>query len=115
MGLCALLFITLGVANPVHAQSLSEVQQSVGQGVSDVVNNFDINKLAEKPQRDLLTLAIGGIAGYAAGSFFRGLGLLNVEVLGLAIIPIIGGVAGLYLANEGYFDGVRGMVGESKP
>jgi len=111
MGLCALLFMTVVVAVPAQAQSLGEVQQSVERGVSNVVDNFDVNKLTEKPQRDLLTLAIGGVAGFAVGGFLSNLGFVNIEVLGLAVIPIAGGLAGLYLANEGYFDGVRDMVG----
>jgi hypothetical protein len=109
IGLCALLLVS--VAIPTQAQSLGEAQQSIGDNVSSVVKNFDVKKLTQKPQRDLLTLAIGGIAGFAVGGFFSGLGILDIQVLGLAVIPMATGLAGIYMANEGYFDGLRDMVG----
>jgi len=99
------------LAEPTPMQSLDQAQESVERHVDKVVSNFDVSKLTEKPKRDLLTLAIGGVAGLVVGGFLGNLGIVNIEVLGLAVIPIAGGLAGLYLANEGYFDGAREMVG----
>ncbi|CAK0766671.1 conserved hypothetical protein [Gammaproteobacteria bacterium] len=137
MGLSALLFTTLAVAepaqvpklgevqrsvqsgvdtvvaaptqaSPIQVQKLGEVQQSVKSSISEVVKN--LNKLTEKPQRDFITLAMGGVSGLAAGGFLSGLSILRVEVLGFSLVPIVSGLSGIYFANEGYFDDVRSKM-----
>ena len=110
-GLCALIFMAMVAASPVQAQTIDNMMQSIGQGASNMMKGFDTGKLNAKPQRDLMTLAIGGLVGFAVGGFLTNLGILNVQVLGLAIIPMASGLAGLYLANEGYFDGARNLIG----
>lgn len=110
VGLCALFFTAPLLAGPVPSQKLDEIQQTIQNNVNAVVKNFDVNKLTEKPQRDLLTLVIGGVAGFATGGMISHLGLLRIEALGVSVIPVASGLAGIYLANEGYFDKLRGMV-----
>lgn len=96
------------------AQGLDQAQDTISKGVGDIasglgdiVKSFDADKLGEKPNRDLLTLGIGGVAGYAAGAVVSGLGLFSIDLIGISMIPVAGALAGLYLANEGYFDDLR--------
>ena len=136
MGLCALLFTTLVTAEPTQAPKLGEVQPFIQAGaasvvaapnpvqnlneisppvqsdVSDTVKKFLANVLTEKPHRDLLTLVIGGISGFAVGGVLSNGNILRVEVLGMSIIPFASGLAGIYFANEGHFDRLRNMVGD---
>lgn len=114
IGLCALFFAACVVAEPAPVQKLDEVQRSVSGNVGDVVKNFDISKLTRNPQRDFIALAVGGVVGLATGSVLSCLGILRIDVLGITLIPMTGGLAGLYLANEGYFDGLRSSL-ISKP
>ncbi|KOR29251.1 hypothetical protein TI03_02770 [Achromatium sp. WMS1] len=121
----SLLFIGFMFTSPAYSQNTQNVltsptlvpcaQQSLSSnitsGISDMLGSVDMNKLTAKPQKDLLTLAIGGLVGFATGSFLSGLGILNIEVLGLAVIPLASGLAGIYFANEGYFDNARNMIG----
>ncbi|CAK0750073.1 exported hypothetical protein [Gammaproteobacteria bacterium] len=107
MGLCALLVTTLVTAEPIEAPKLDDVKKSVQNGVDSIVINLN---LTGKSQRDLLTFAIGGAAGFAAGGLVSGLGLLRVDALGMPVVPIASGLVGIYLANVGYFDKLRGMV-----
>jgi hypothetical protein len=114
LGLLALMAATLVVATPAGAENLGGVQQSIQQTVKGAVDSFSVDKLTSKPSRDLLTLVIGGAVGFIAGGLVNGLGILRIDAFGVALIPIATGLVGIYLANEGYFDQLRGMV-DAKP
>jgi len=106
-----LLFcVMLLIASPTFGQTLDEVQQSIKNSFNSMLSGLDVKKFTATPQRDLLTLGIGGVAGFTAGSLFSSLGLVRIEVLGVALIPVVSGLAGIYFANEGYFDSVRDAV-----
>jgi len=95
----------------IIAQTQSQIEKgvdSITSGIGEIVNSFDADKLKQKSDRDLLTLGIGGAAGYAVGAVVSGIGLVNINLIGISMIPVAGALAGIYLANEGYFDKVRG-------
>ncbi len=106
--LWGLLLMVLIGSSSAQAQSLEGVQQSIRDGITTMANG--VNKLAEKPNRDFLTLVIGGGVGYFAGKFVSGISLLEIQALAISLMPLAGGIAGVYLANEGYFDGVRDAI-----
>lgn len=110
IGLSALMLVTFMIATPASARGLDGVLQSIGDSASAVVNSIDVKKLEVQPQRGLLTLALGGVVGFAVGGLITNMGILNIQVLGLSVIPILSGVAGFYLANEGYFDMAKGTI-----
>ncbi|KOR31856.1 hypothetical protein TI05_10980 [Achromatium sp. WMS3] len=99
------------VADTVTKKAPNSIVTRVTDKVGNMINSVDVKKWSAKPQRDLMTLAIGGLVGFATGSFLSGLGLLNIEILGIAMIPLASGLAGIYFANEGHFDGTRDLIG----
>ncbi len=111
--IAALLAMALSIA-PARAQSLSvppEAQQGVDkitEGLGDIMGSFQTGDIDTTPKRDTVTLVIGGVAGFVVGSMVSG--VINVQVLGLSIVPIAGALLGLYLGNEGYLDGLRNMI-----
>lgn len=113
-GLCALLFTTCVVAEPIQIQPIDKGQQSIQSSVGEMAPSLDVDKLAKNPKRDFTTLAMGGIGGLAVGSMLSCWGIWRIEVLGRTLAPITGGLVGLYLANEGYLNGLRGAL-DSKP
>lgn len=118
--IAVLLGLTLATStNWAFAQSrvLNDAQQQIEQGVDDItsgigdmVQSFDPDKLSQTPSRDLLTLGIGGAAGYMVGSIVSGIGIFSIDLIGISVIPVAGALAGIYLANEGYFDDIREML-----
>jgi len=110
-----LVFAALVTVTEAQARSFDGVMESIGQSAGDVVNSLDVKKFAVHPQRDLLTLALGGVIGFALGGIFTNMGILNVQVLGVSIIPLASGVAGFYLANEGYFDVAKETIAPVTP
>lgn len=109
MRFCALLAMLITVT-PASAKSLGGVLQSIGDTASEVVNSIDVKQLAAQPQRDLLTLALGGVVGFAVGGLLANMGIVNIQILGVSVIPIVSGVVGFYLANEGYFDVAKDTI-----
>jgi len=110
MSLCAVVLIMSITSAPVQARSLGGVMESISESANQVVDSLDVKKLAVQPQRDLLTLALGGTIGFALGGIVTNMGLVNIQVLGISVIPIASGVAGMYLANEGYFDATKETI-----
>lgn len=115
ISLCTIVLATLVTTTEVKARSIGGMMESIEQGASQMVDSLDVNKLVVQPQRDLLTLAMGGVIGFALGGIFTNLGIVNVQILGVSIIPIASGVAGFYLANEGYFDNAKETIAPSTP
>jgi len=104
--------VTSVVAVPTQVQNPNEINQPVQSDVGDTVKKFIAGVLTEKPRRDFLTLVIGGISGFAVGGVLSSGNIFRVEVLGSSIVPFAGGLAGIYFANEGHFDRLRNMLGD---
>ncbi len=102
-------------AGDALSRGVDQAGDMVGRGVDglqrgfeDVTRQFQSGDIDTTQKRDTLTLAIGGVAGFLAGSLVSGIGLLSIEVIGLPLIPLVATAAGVWLANEGYFDDLRG-------
>jgi hypothetical protein len=113
----AVLSITLLASAPARAQTagemVAEVQEQVQETVREVRESVDPPGMTLTQNRDALTLAIGGGTGFAAGHALDWVGLISLDLMGVALLPIATGVAGIYLANEGYFDQARAWLDES--
>jgi uncharacterized membrane protein YfcA len=83
----------------------TQIERGIGKltdGIGDIASGLTNSKVRAK--KDLITLAIGGVAGIIVGSFAAG--LLDVKLLGISMMPVIGTLGGIYVANEGYFDNI---------
>ena len=104
---CILFALTL--VAPVQAETVkvADFDGAMGQisdGVGDIASKVNTKDL--KIKKDLVTLAIGGAVGLLAGSVAAS--LVDMELMGVSIVPVAGALAGVYLANEGYLDALTG-------
>lgn len=105
--LCTLFALTL--VAPVQAETVkvADIDGAMGQisdGIGDIAGKINTKEL--KVKKDLVTLAIGGAMGLLAGSLAAS--FVDMELMGVSIVPVAGALAGVYLANEGYLDTLTG-------
>jgi len=99
---------SLGASVPVRAQiqqvSGSELSATIDNGVAAVKDA--VGSVTAK--RDTSTLVLGGAAGVLGGWMVSH--IINIELLGMSVMPLLGLAGGLYLANEGHLDHLRSML-----
>jgi uncharacterized protein YcfJ len=87
-------------AEMVKVMDFDKITDGISDGIGDIAGKIKTKDL--KAKKDPVTLAIGGVVGLLAGSLVSS--FVDVEMLGISMVPVAGALAGIYLANEGYLE-----------